>query len=68
VAKSLGRLFAPSGSKMRPRAARRHVVPVLLGDGVRLFGDHLGSGQVELECTRMIESPAVTHLRYRVVK
>jgi dihydrofolate reductase len=45
-----------------------HVVPVLLGDGVRLFDDHLGSGQVELECTRVIESPAVTHLRYRVVK
>ena len=44
-----------------------HVVPVLLGDGVRLF-DHLGTGQVELEATRVIESHAVTHLRYRVVK
>jgi dihydrofolate reductase len=45
-----------------------HVVPVLLGDGVRLFEDHLGTDQVELECTRVIQSPAVTHLRYRVVK
>jgi len=46
-----------------------HVVPVLLGDGVRLFENHLGAGQAELECTRVIESPAgVTHLRYRVVK
>jgi dihydrofolate reductase len=45
-----------------------HVVPVLLGDGVRLFEDHLGTYQVELECTRVIQSPAVTHLRYRVVK
>jgi dihydrofolate reductase len=45
-----------------------HVVPVLLGDGVRLFDGHVGSGQVELECTRVIQSPAVTHLRYRVVK
>jgi hypothetical protein len=27
-----------------------------------------GGEQVELECTRLIESPAVTHLRYRVVK
>lgn len=45
-----------------------HVVPLLLGDGVRLFEDHLGSEQVELERTRVIESPAVTHLRYRVVR
>jgi dihydrofolate reductase len=41
-----------------------HVVPLLLGDGVRLFDD--GMGQVELECMRVVESPAVTHLRYRV--
>ena len=44
-----------------------HVVPVLLGDGRRLF-DGLVTGQVELECTRAIQSPSVTHLRYRVVK
>jgi dihydrofolate reductase len=44
-----------------------HVVPLLLGGGVRLF-DQLGSEQVELECTRVIQSPAVTHLKYRVVK
>jgi hypothetical protein len=36
-------------------------VPVLLGDGVRLFED-LSS----LDCTRVIESPAVTHIDYRV--
>jgi dihydrofolate reductase len=45
-----------------------HLVPVLLGDGVRLFENHLGSQRRELECTRTIESPAVTHLSYRVVK
>ncbi len=46
-----------------------HVVPVLLGDGVRLLENHLGAGQVALECTRVIESPTgVAHLRYRVVK
>ena len=45
-----------------------HVVPILLGDGIRLFEHHLERGQLELECTRVIESPAVTHLRYRVVK
>jgi dihydrofolate reductase len=44
-----------------------HLVPVLLGSGVRLF-EHLSSEQVELEGTRVVESRAVTHLRYRVVK
>ena len=43
-----------------------HVAPVLLGDGVRLFENHLGSELREVECTSVIESPAVTHLRYRV--
>jgi dihydrofolate reductase len=43
-----------------------HVAPVLLGDGVRLFDD-LGA-LPSLELTRVIDSPAVTHLRYRVVK
>jgi hypothetical protein len=40
---------------------------VLLGDGVRLF-DRLQAVPVGLEATRVIESPAVTHLSYRVVK
>jgi dihydrofolate reductase len=44
-----------------------HLAPVLLGDGVRLF-DNLGTGQVELERTRVIESPTVTHVKYRVVR
>ena len=39
-----------------------HLVPVLLGDGVRLFG----GDTARLECTRVIESPGVTHLRYRI--
>lgn len=43
------------------------LVPVLLGDGVRLF-DHLGAEPVELEAIRVVEAPGVTHLRYRVVK
>ena len=46
-----------------------HVVPVLLGGGVRLFEDHLAVGPGELERTRVTESPTgVTHLSYRVVK
>ncbi len=43
-----------------------HVSPVLLRDGVRLF-ENIGA-DVKLEPTRVIESPNVTHLRYRVVK
>jgi dihydrofolate reductase len=43
-----------------------HVAPLLLGDGVRLL-DNLDES-VKLEGTRVIESPAVTHLKYRVVK
>jgi dihydrofolate reductase len=45
-----------------------HLAPVLLGDGVRLFENHLGPERREVERTRVIESPAVTHLTYRVVK
>jgi dihydrofolate reductase len=45
-----------------------HLVPVLLGDGVRLFENHLGPERRRLESTTVIESPAVTHLGYRVVK
>jgi dihydrofolate reductase len=44
-----------------------HVTPVLLGEGRRLFED-LGSEQIELEPTRVIESPEVTHLKYRVAR
>jgi dihydrofolate reductase len=47
-----------------------HVAPILLGDGVKLFGDAgaLGSGNIRVEPIRVIDSPAVTHLRYRIVK
>jgi dihydrofolate reductase len=43
-----------------------HLVPVLLGDGRRLF-EHLGIQQRQLERIRVLEGEAgVTHLRYRV--
>jgi dihydrofolate reductase len=45
-----------------------HLAPVLLGDGVRLFDGIDAEDGVELEVTRVIDSPRVTHLRYRVVK
>ena len=44
-----------------------HLVPVLLGDGVRLFDGIDTEDGLELEITRVIDSPQVTHLRYRVV-
>ena len=44
-----------------------NLVPVLLGEGVRLF-DHLGPTPVELESTGVIEGSGVTHLTFRVVK
>jgi len=44
-----------------------HVAPVLLGGGVRLF-DNLDTEQIELETARVVESPEVTHLKYRVVR
>jgi dihydrofolate reductase len=43
-----------------------HVVPVLLGGGVRLFKD-LAGAPGQLERVRVVESPTgVTHLKYRV--
>lgn len=44
-----------------------HLIPVLLGDGTRLFED-LGAEPMELEMVSAIEAPEVTHLRFRVVK
>jgi len=39
-----------------------HLIPVVLGDGRRLFG----ADRIELELTRVLGAPGVTHLRYRV--
>jgi dihydrofolate reductase len=44
-----------------------NLVPVLLGDGVRLF-EHLGPAPIELQSTGAIEGSGVTHLSFRVVK
>jgi dihydrofolate reductase len=43
------------------------LVPVLLGQGVRLF-EYLGIEPIELERIGVRESPGVTHLSFRVVK
>ena len=44
-----------------------HVAPVLLGEGRRLF-ERMGNGEIGLETIRVIDSPAVTHLKLHVVK
>jgi dihydrofolate reductase len=43
-----------------------HVVPLFLGGGARLF-DRLGDDAPKVELSRVVDSPTVTHLRYRVV-
>jgi dihydrofolate reductase len=43
-----------------------HVVPILLGDGARIFAG-LGNAGVQLEQVRAVEAPGVAHLKYRVV-
>ncbi|MFG2553921.1 dihydrofolate reductase family protein [Streptomyces sp. NPDC048581] len=44
-----------------------HVVPALLGEGLRLF-EELGSGRRNLEPVRVVDTPLATHLKYRLVK
>jgi dihydrofolate reductase len=41
-----------------------NVAPLLLGGGVRLFGE----SRPAIELTRVVDTPMVTHLRYRVLK
>lgn len=42
-----------------------NVVPILLGDGARLFEDGAGAG-LDLEPILVVDTPEVTHLRYRL--
>jgi len=42
-----------------------HIVPVILGGGERLFE---GVGDPTLEPVKVVASPAVTHVKYRVVR
>ena len=42
-----------------------HLAPVLFGSGTRMFGE-LGEGHLNLEPIETIETPAATHLRFRI--
>ncbi len=44
-----------------------HVIPVLFGDGTRLFED-LGDRRIELKRTRTLDTPGATHFRFEVVR
>ena len=44
-----------------------HLVPVLLGEGIRLF-ENIGTEQIRLEQMSVTEAPGVTHFRFCVVK
>jgi dihydrofolate reductase len=44
-----------------------HLVPVLLGGGIRLF-EGLDPEGIELRRTSSIETPGATHFRFEVVK
>jgi dihydrofolate reductase len=44
-----------------------HIVPKLIGDGKRLFAG-LGPNPPRLEQVRSVAGPAVTHVKYRLVK
>ncbi|HMB92241.1 MAG TPA: dihydrofolate reductase family protein [Rhodothermales bacterium] len=44
-----------------------HVVPVLLGKGIRLF-DNLGHDEIELEQTKVVEASGGTHLGFQIIR
>ncbi|MER6382961.1 dihydrofolate reductase family protein [Streptomyces sp. NPDC001250] len=43
-----------------------HVVPALLGAGLRLF-EGVGAGGRSLKRVRVVDTPLATHLKYRFV-
>jgi dihydrofolate reductase len=44
-----------------------HLAPLVFSEGIRLF-ERMGPEHIELENIRVVASPKVTHLRFRVVK
>src|SRR3954469_1758715 len=60
-----GQELGRAGGRLFKDEMEIHLIPVLLGDGRRLF-DHLGDDHIELDLVRRLEDRDVTHLRYRV--
>lgn len=44
-----------------------HFAPIVLGEGIRLF-DQLNAVPVKLEVDKVVDTPDVTHVNYRVLK
>src|SRR5918995_989203 len=44
-----------------------HLAPVILGSGVRLF-ENVGEEGLDLEKIRLLDSPGVTHISFRVAR
>jgi dihydrofolate reductase len=44
-----------------------HLIPILLGDGIRLF-ENLDPEGIELRSTSSIDTPGATHFQFEVVK
>jgi dihydrofolate reductase len=61
---SLGQQFLAAGLVDE---AVLHVVPVLLNAGTHMF-DHLGPEHITLEVLDVVDTPAATHVRYRVLR
>ena len=61
---SIGRQYIAAGFVDEIRI---HLVPVLFGNGTRMF-EHLGSEHIRLETAEVLDTPAATHLRYRIVR
>src|SRR5262249_9763807 len=61
---SIGQQLLQAG---RVDEVRIHLVPVLLGDGTRLF-ESIGSEHIQLEVLDVIEGAKATHLRYAVIR
>src|SRR5262249_44452585 len=70
-----GKDVALMGATVVQQAFRAHLIdefevdlaPVILGGGVRLL-DQLGDAPIQLDKVLVVDSPTVTHLRYRVVR
>jgi hypothetical protein len=59
---------SPRSAQIRRFDRLPHLAPALLGGRLRLFDRMDTEDAVELEVTRVIDSPRVTQIRYRVLK
>jgi len=44
-----------------------HIAPLLLGEGVTLFG-HFDSPPIKLKSSGVVETPGAVHIKYEIIK